>query len=274
MKKFFFNFFWFLLLFSIIIHVWPLYQLYTGEYKQTVAGAEIYRSLLKSKKKSRSKKVLLGDSGAYQLFPNTIENDTINSLACNQAISLVGHYILLNNYLQAGNKADTVIMLFSPYTFRNNLDQVFTYHYFIKPFFIDEYKPLLTKTVYEQVDKIPFYQLSHYPIILTSNWAPDYIPNGNNYFTFLSPVAKEYLTKIKALSEKYHFSIEILATPLSITQKATNNKINKNETLKTGLGKNFESYFKHIIYLPDSNFIDKFHLKHPERYTEYYKSSF
>ncbi len=273
MKKFLIGVIKFSICFLVIIHIRPYYLIYTGGYKEKVAGAEIYRSLLKSKKKRKTKKILLGDSGAYQLFPNKIDSDTLNSLTCNQAVSLAGHYILLNNYLQAGNQVDTVLMMFSPTTFRNNLDQVFTYHYFLKPFYIPEYKALLTPNVIKQVNKIPFRQISHYPIILTSNWAPDFVSKDTINYTFLSPVAVDYLIKIKELSVKYHFEMMLLSCPLNENQKAINDRIDKNEINKVELVEKFDNYFKNLIYLPDSFFMDKFHLKHPDQYVDGYKKA-
>ena len=148
MKKFILSCTIFLLISGIILSIKPNYLVLTGKYKVTVAGKEIYQSIFKSKQKKKSKKILLGDSVGNQLFTNTTNNDTLNSLACNQAISMAGQFILLNNYLNSGNKVDTVLLIFTPFSFQNNLDQVFTYHYFLKPFYIYEYKPLFKKKLY------------------------------------------------------------------------------------------------------------------------------
>lgn len=248
----------------------------TGEYKHTVAGSEIYYSIFKSKQKKKTKKILLGDSVGNQLFPNTTNNDTVNSLACNQSIGIIGHYILLNNYLKAGNIVDTVFMIFRPFSFQNNLNQVFTYHYFLKPFYIDEYKSLFTKLVNEQIQKIPYSNFCRYPLILTSNWAPDFISKDSINYTFLSPVSIEYLLKIKELSIKHHFKILILPPPMSLIFKRDIEKMDKNEIVKNNLGHEFEHYFENTFYLNDSLFIDGSHLKKKNvaYYTEYYKNKF
>ena len=120
MKKFILNIFWFSILIGLLSYVKPLYLMYGDKYKKMLHGAEIYHSIFKSKQKSKAKKLLLGDSVGNQLFSNVNYNDTINSLACNAAIEMVGHYILLNNYINAGNKFDTVFMVLTPFTFRKN----------------------------------------------------------------------------------------------------------------------------------------------------------
>jgi hypothetical protein len=234
----------------------------TETYKHTVAGSEIYHSLFKSKQKKKSKKILLGDSVGNQLFGNTTNNDTIYSLACNQAISMTGHFILLNNYLSAGNEVDTIFLIFSPFSFKNNLDQVYTYHYFLKPFYTDEYKPLFTKKVNEQIQKIPYFNFCRFSHVLASNWAPNFISKDSINYSFLSPISIEYLLKIKELSKKHNFKIIILPTPTPLNKKNTVEKLDKNEIVKNNLEHEFENYFKCIIYLNDSFFIDGTHIKY------------
>lgn len=274
MKKFVFDSILFVFFLSIVTYIIPLSLLHTDLYLPAVLGNETYHSIFKSKQKNKSKKILIGDSVARQLFPNTTNNDTINSLACNQAIGLVGHFILLNNYLNAGNKIDTVYLLFTPFTFSNNLDQIFTYHYFLKPFYKDDYLPLLTNTVNEQIHKIPYMKLCNYPLILTSNWAPDFTSKDKINYTFLSPISVEYLFKIKELSVKYHFKLIFLPPPISLSEKSIIEKMDKNEIVKNNLCNEFGNYFENIIYLNDSNFVDGVHFKNPQKFTEYYKNKF
>jgi len=207
-----------------------------------------------------------------QLFPAGTNTDTINSLTCNQAISMVGYYILLNNYINSGNKIDTVYMIVTPLYLGNNLDQVYAYHYFLKPFYIDEYLPLFSETVKKQINKIPYVYFCRLPFILTSNWAPDFVSKDEKKYTFLSPVSIEYLKKIKELGVKYKFKLIVLPTPTAISKKPLLEKMNKNEIVKSNLSNEFNNYFENIIYLDDSNFVDGLHLKKPQKYTEYYKN--
>ena len=258
----------------VLFYAKPIYLLLNDRYKSVVAGKEIYFSIFKSKQKKKAKKIILGDSVAYQLFPNTSNNDTINSLACNQAISLAGQYILLNNYINAGNKLDTVYLIFNPFSFKNNLDQKYTYHYFLKPFFIAEYKPLFTELVFNQVNKIPYSFICREPYILTSNWAPNFITLDKNKFTMLSQISLEYLQKIKQLSIKNNFQLIILPVPISLRYKAIIKNINMNEIINNNLASEFKNFFSQIIYLEDTLFEDGTHLKQPLFYTNYFKNNF
>ena len=264
----------FLLFAFAVYHAKPLYLLINDKYKTTVAGSEIYYAIEKSKKKSKTKKALFGDSVARQLFNSNIESDTINSLATNQAIALVGQYILLNNYLQAGNQVDTVYFLLRPFTFQNNLDQVYTYHYFLKPFYTDEYLKYFTPTVMDQIQKIPHVRFRQLPSILTSDWAPEFITTDTMNYTFLSPVSIDYLKKIKELASQYRFKLIILPTPINSALKSKIDQFDRNEIISNGFQKEFTNYFENITYLDNRYFSDSSHLVNPAVYTELYKQKF
>lgn len=273
MKRFLLNSLLFLVLFAVGLYSRSFYLLVTEEYKKNVNGADTYHAIAKSKQKKKTRKVLLGDSVGRQLFENTKYNDTINSFACNQAIGLVGHFLLLNNFLKAGNEVDTVYMIFSPSSFLNNLDEKYTFHYFLKPFYKDEYKPLFSKTVYDQIRKIPFNFLSQDPALLTSNWTPDFNARDKKNYTFLSPISAEYMNRIKELSIQHDFELIILPSPVSINSRKDIAAIDKREINSVGLSKEFENYFDKIIFLNDTSFMDGIHLNHPETYTLYYKEN-
>ena len=233
-------------------------------------GKEIYHSIFKSKEKNKSKKILLGDSVGNQIFPNTKYNDGLNSLASNQAIGMVGQYILLYNYLNAGNKVDKVFMLFSPFSFQNSLNDVYTFHYFLKPFDNSENEPLISETVKKQIKKIPYHQFSKVPHIFVTSWAPEFRSTDQVNFSFLSPVSKEYLIKIKGLSLKHHFELILLPVPVSIRNKKNIAKFDFNEFSGTSIDNDLREYFEKIIFLDASKFSDGIHLKNPDKYVSYF----
>jgi hypothetical protein len=258
----------FLLFVPVLYELKPVYRLIDNKYKADLPGREIYTALQKSKQKKKAKKVLLGDSVANQMFENT-NSDTVNSLACNQSISMFGHYILLSNYLK-NNQIDTVYMLFNPFSFTNNLNQIYTYHYFLKPFYKKAYRNEMSPTVIKQINKIPFKFLIYEPSVLTSAWAPNFVSKDTIDYNFLSPITIEYLHKIEALGEKYHFKIIMFPTPVSTGHKSEMETLNKNEIEKGGLSELFKNYFDDITYYDPSYFIDGTHFKNPEEFRKIY----
>lgn len=262
MKKFLLRLIVFLLLFSIMPVCFYTYLYITKKYKTFVNGYEVYTCIKISNKKSKKKKLLLGDSVARQLFKSSPDDPNLNSLACNQAISMVGHYLLFKNYLAAGNKIDTVILLMNPiFSLRNNLDQIFTFHYFLKPFYTKEYKAEFSPAVYQQIKKIPFYQVCQFPLVKASNWSPDYKSGDPKVTSFLSPISLEYLLKMKALAAKNNVTFLIYPSPLRQSLKHTIDSLSVSKLNTPGLEKEFTDYFSRVFYLDDKNFVDIPHLK-------------
>ncbi|WPP51751.1 hypothetical protein [Catalinimonas niigatensis] len=262
----------FLLLAVVVIESLSIIMAITDLYLIGYPGNDIYYSIAKSKKKNKSKTLLIGDSVGRQLFPIKSNNHEINSLASNQAIGIVGQYLLLNNYLKAGNEIDELIMIFTPFSFQNNLDQKYTYHYFIKPFNNSEYSSLFTETVKEQIRKIPYHQFAQVPHIFVTPWAPEIDLVDQKDYTFLSPVSIEYLDKIKELSIQYDFELNVLPPPTSIEHKDEIKKMDVDEASKCDLEQEFKDYFNKITYLDSTKFYDGTHLIYPENYSARYRA--
>ncbi len=251
---------------AIYYSVKTAWLLKDDRYKVSIYGNEIYRAIEKSRKKTSYKKLILGDSTANQFYNCKEEDpDSAYSLCCNQAIGMIGQYILLNNYIHAGNRPDSVFLVYTPFSFWDNLDQVYTYHYFLKPFYYDEYKPLMTNTVIKQIQKIPKYWMCHVPFVQTTGWAPNIQQEKRNY-SFLSPICKEYLSKIELLSKEYHFSFEIIPTFVAEHWRDSIGHFNRQEFAQYGYATKLNQYLNQIGYLADSCFVDEVHLKNPQLY--------
>jgi hypothetical protein len=252
-----------------------LYFLNKDRYKKWVIPNIVYDAIHMSKQNNNlSSIVILGDSVASQLFEHSKYCARIYSMTSVASAGMVGHYILLNNYLKAGNHVDAVYLLFIPESFYNNLHDAHVYNYFLKPFYIEEYYPLFTENVWTQIHKIPYYQFCRFPHILTSNWSPDLSLKDDINYSFISPISAEYLIKIKELSIKHNFKMVIVPMPARLSKKSCFEKMNKKEIANYHLENEFKDYFKNILYLPDSNFRDDTHLKNPENYREYYLNNF
>lgn len=268
MQKFIYRILFFFLPLFFLIYSKPVYLLLDNKYQSLVLGQEVYESINKSKKRSKARKLLIGDSVGKQLFPIEKYNDTINSLACNQAIGMIGQYILLRNYLKAGNLIDTLYIVTTPFAFKNNLDQIYTFQYFAKPFYNSQFDEFISEKALAQLNKIPYISLSRDPNVLTSNWSPDFISSDKINFTFLSPISVEYLLKIKKLSVLNKFKLILLSVPVSYANKKEIENINKLEVINAGLSDLFEGYFDKIKYLNDTNYIDRVHFKRPVDFKE------
>ena len=167
--------------------------------------------------------------------------------------------------LNAGNRPDTVFLVYTPFSFWDNLDQVYTYHYFLKPFYYDEYRSLMSPTVIKQIHKLPKYKICHFPLVQTTGWAPNIKQEKRNY-SFISPISKEYLSKIYILSTEYHFTFKIIPSFVAEHWRDSINHFNSIEFENTEYKKLLSDYLKDIVYLNDSSFVDEVHLRSPHLY--------
>jgi hypothetical protein len=245
----------FLVIFLILFHLYPEYKYWTNKYKEEVNGGEVYQAIEKSKKRGKKKKLILGDSVTKQFSESDIDTNIYLNLASNQAISLVGQFCLLTNYIKTKNEIDTLYLIYHPLSFSNNLDNSFTFHYFEKPFYGNEYMPLFTEEVKTQIEKIPFHYLAKYHPVLTSNWSPTFSNEEMNK-PFISNISRIYLEKIVLLCKVKNIRLLIVSPP--INQKF------KNELLaikRSSKNSHLKSYFENLKYYPESNFFpDQIHL--------------
>ena len=231
-------------------------------------GAVTYKALSVSKKKSKAKKLILGDSVARQFYePGVISSSTV-SLACNQAVSLCGQYLLLQNYLQAGNHPDSVTLLLTPTSLRNDLNQVFTFHYFLKPFYTQQNMRLFSDQVLNEIDKVPFKNLSQIPSVKASKWAPDYGEEWNKKGDHIevSEISIEYLNNIQTLCESQGIDFSMLPGPVtdSLRIKCKNALTMVDYDRFSNIEPLLVNYFEEMTFLEDSVFSDGIHLKNPK----------
>lgn len=272
MKQFGIKILVFLLIGVAAFHVKSYLLLRKDKFHRKVSAREVYHVLGKSKQKNPSKKILLGDSVARQFFNSEEENDTLNSLASNQAISLAGQYVILDNYLKAGNKIDTCYAVFIPSSFQNNLDQLYTYNYFIKPFYTAENSSKWTHTVEAQVNKIPYHAIAQYFCIKTNNWTPDFESKDERNYGFFSPVSVEYIHKMSALAKANHFKLIFVPALANENERKNIESFDKSELARNNIEQEFSGYFENIVYIDSKYFVDAMHLANPEQFKDRYKN--
>lgn len=270
MNKFIVKTFSFLIVSFVLVQAMFAVWVAMDRHWRGLPGDATYYAINKSKEKNDAGILLIGDSVANQIFPNYNQYRYVNSLTANEAVSMAGHYILIHDYLKTGNEIDKIVLFFTPASFRNNLHSVFTFHYFLKPFYKPENYGHFSDDVIQQIEKIPFYRFVRWPHILSTTWAPNFEPSDKNNFTFLSPVSVKYLNKIKNLAEEYNITIQMIPTPVSMGRKEIVGKFDKTEIEKFGLEDIFLNYFDDIEYLGDEYFIDGIHLINPQHYRDSY----
>ena len=261
MKKFVFKA---LVFFSMFVVICWFIEL-SGFYAYLTPGKLVRQKIALSKKHiDGAEVILLGDSVAGSLYKTMKpgENGVIN-LACNQALDVIGHYFLLNNSLKKNQNIKKVVFFFNPFSFSNNIDHVYSYNNFIKPFYKREYINLYTETAKKQVKNYPLYFLARFPPVAITYFTPGI--DSEESSVFLSEISCEYLRKFQELADEKGFEFEVLSPPIRISREK------EVQALKIEYAKEkcnidlINKYFDKIVYSDDKFYQDDVHFK-----AEYY----
>lgn len=257
---------------AVILVVLPpdIYMMETNTHMENVAGGEVRAAVTSSKTKTEKKvkKLILGDSTGHALYLSERSYDSIVSLACNQAITMAGHYFLLKNYIETNydNLPEEIIILFTPGTFNNDVD-MFAYQYFLKPFPVLKYKSLYTKHLYDRIKSIPLYWTANLPFIQTSSYTPNRAVPANEEFSNMSELSIEYLLKISWIAKEFNIPLCLRSTPVRDDRKERIEIISEDllEACPADIKEEMEAYVETILFYPSEWFFDDVHLK--EEYT-------
>lgn len=190
-------------------------------------------------------------------------------LTCNQALSLAGHYSLLLDTLNHNPQVNKVYLLYQIGCFRNNLDEPWTYNYFVKPFFLDNDTifSLATHAIIKSKFYWPLYKLPIsrvLPCFGSIDYSSKEIPVEHH--PTLSPTSIEYIQVIQKLCRTRNVIFKIIPTPIS---KKVGGSYDDFERLirENNLTDTFNGYLDHMIVLSDDFFVDKVHFK--EKYLKF-----
>ena len=240
--------------------------------KALLPGTEVYFAIQKSNRNLNSDVLILGDSVAHQLYEPEKHNEHYESLACNQAISLAGQYILLENYLKNNTHTKNVYLIYHPISFANRLDQRFTFNYFLKPFYKSCYLKFITPRTIDIISKMRYIKYLDIPIVRYTN-VPLVIESAQNeeganqeWYT-LSDLSIEYLHKIKALAIKHKLKLMVISPFLDKKYNGYSSEDFTEAVNNNGLNDIFEGYFN-FKYLDSSNFNDHIHYSNPGKLGE------
>lgn len=217
--------------------------------------------LSKKKVKKKVRKLIIGDSTGYALYPCDKDYSDIVSLACGTSISMGGHYILLRNYIEANsdNMPSEVILLLTPMSLSNDLDEC-AYQYFLKPFPIWEYKPLYTEHLYGRIKSIPFYWTAYLPFVHSSNYTPEKCVPQKQEYKSISQTSYEYMLLIDSLVKAHDIPLAMISTPVRDDKKQIVGKIERDLKDINHMEHLTKPYVESIKFFPAEMFHDEVHL--------------
>jgi len=229
-------------------------------------GSEVYTAIDLSNKTHESKDTLIiGDSVAKQLTDQNlnVKARTID-LSCNQAISLAGNYALLLNVLKNNKQIKKVYLLYLINSFGNNLNQKWTYNYFIEPFysghentFSANTRKIVRAKLYWVIYRLPIAKVL--PVFGNVDYADK--SKATKQAVILSETSIEYLKLIQDVCRTHKVEFRILPMPVSIKKHGTYDYL-RCQISENKLNGMFSRYFDKLIVLDDEFYKqDHVHIK-------------
>lgn len=262
-----FSLLWLVLFPYLVTHTEAIHYL----EKHYLLGGEVYTAIdCSNSKVEKGTVIVMGDSVARQLYGVGAYREGIYSLASNQAISLAGQYVLLHNLLKNNRSAIAkVYLVMHPLSFRNDLDQVFVYNYFIKPFYLVENFQIFSEHTMNKIDQVPLYFTSFLPVTRMTNFTPNLtgydqpVPASAAEKKYrMSFVSLEYLRRMNSELADAGIAFEVVAPVLNDEYQCYDSEDLKKALAANGLTAPFSGYFP-FRYLDRKRFVDPLHYASP-----------
>jgi len=179
-----------------------------------------YDAIERSKAPSNKIIALLGDSVARQMLED--DKYEVLDLTTNMWVSMAGQFMLVNNLVKYQPQLKKICLLAIPESLAIDINTVGAYNYFIKPFYSDEYIPLMSSNTLDIIRSKPYYIMLNQPLskvlpvftIVNYNDVKQSV-KGNE---FLSPTSQYYITKMQQVCDLANVKLEIYPCPMSLTR--------------------------------------------------------
>lgn len=242
----------------------------TGKNFLNNADYKVTEAILRSQQHHKTKKLVIGDSVGASLY-DADDNDTVTSLAATVALTTVGQYCLMANFLSNNreDKPEEVILIMNPFCWNNTLEGGLAYSVFAKNFFNDEFKPYLDKQELAYIGKWPYVWLLNQKWFALCPYSENvvvHLPKGD----FISPQQYHYLIKMMKLCKVNGIKFSMFSGPVRESLKPQVDSLFQSKK-EYASDKTFQNYYKTIKYMPDSCFNDQLHLKKQFVPQDYFK---
>jgi hypothetical protein len=198
--------------------------------------------------------LVLGDSVAHQIYGERQETGKYWSLATNQAVTILGHWLLLQRFAEHNDmRGRRVFLVLLPGELASELDRGGPFQYLLKPFDLSADDPTLPPLARERIREIPLWWTARLPIVRLSRWSPVPIPPRDH--GPLAPLTVECLRSMRELGRARGFTVKVIAP--FMTRKARNGFDDgafRQAVAREGLEDLFDRYVPVARVLPDDAF--------------------
>lgn len=247
-------------------------QYFRFKDKPSSFGPELYYALDLSETNTGYTSVIIGDSVARLIFAPDYqeETDTTCYLATNQAITVLGNYLMLSEYLSNNPQTTEVTYILRPQSLANPLWNNYSFQYFIVPFYNEQYKNLIldeTRTyIEERFGKLYADNEVVKTITINTPFLLDSYLNNNLEQQLeirdeknISQVALTYLPLMKKMCEEKGIKFTVIGAPLPDTTDNHDWADMKATILDTPGLEFMADFFDGIDYYDEAYFMDEAH---------------
>jgi hypothetical protein len=265
MKRFLLKLGFFSLTCFVLLNVVAIFYDTTSRRRVEDPGGEIYDAIRRSHQPSTCPMIVIGDSVCHQLLTGYAPPGLL-SLGTNQAASMCGQYLIARSAIDHDPAVKEIVLAYLPDSFTNNLDQKFTFNYFVRPFYPHaEYRALMSPLVMHQVDRRPTARLVVLPLFRYTTMLTDSYLNycegaETPNFTYLAPVSIEYLRKLSELCNQHAIKLGIVCPPISLDRNYDQTLFQK-EVVDAHLEKVFAGYPQSVRLVDPQLLVDHIHFK-------------
>ncbi len=236
---------------------------------------EVYDAIDRTGQQTEYTALVLGDSVARQFFSpeDQDESGRICFLATNQAIMTAGNDILLERFIENNAQLKEVYYILRPDSLKSRANFIYTYSYFITPFFYNEYLKYLSadtvealKNVYGRLwtgKEFPKWFLGKYPKALEMYnhygqriWEMKCAWNKENE---LPDMSLPYLKKMKQICDDRRIEFHLLAAPVPEKYEYDLEQL-CSEMDAAGMPDLYEELTDSMQYVEGTQFVDGIHL--------------
>lgn len=249
-----------------------LYTFYVDNTsKENELASEVFQVIDLAQKTNNYDIVIVGDSVARQIFPPEQQEESLDTcyLTSNQAITVLGNYLLLLEYLSNNPQTEEVIYIARPQSLANNLWLKHSYQYFIYPFYNDYNE----KNIDEETKEIIRNKFGK--VFVENEQLKDFIFKNSFFLSsylgriqrqeeiinekMISELSVKYILKISQLCEERKIKFSVCSPPLSNIDDNRQWNEFEQQIDECELNDIMGDYVKRIVYYEVEDFSDKTH---------------
>lgn len=256
---------------SVVVTGVFAFLIFADIHPNKLLGYEVYDALEEVERTNSYETVLLGDSVSRQLCPPERQGECsrICYLSTNQAVTIVGNYILLCRYLENNPQTKQVIYMVQPVGLANNMRVDYSYQYFVLPFYQKPYLDYMDESTRESVkekfgDMFVSNPVIRYVLRNSSVCLEEYLGRIHDDETEIVPeMTFCYLGKMQELCDQYGADFILVSSPLNEgfdydTERFMETVMQAEEGKWCGL---FERYRASMCFYPKECFADDVHFR-------------